>query len=188
MRKTRSRSRRQRRRKRKNPKIRETGMNLKSSNSAFCFVVLAVFAGTELEGRFAHDVALMTVVTEGTESGMQQSGDKGAQEHPDSKARLAKNLRYNGGKCDLTQAEEGCFMEQYESRALPFIPWEEGKIVFKGQVSKVQSYLSEDRTHIYTETTWKVQEIFKQPKDFTLSSDETISTDQIGGVIKIASG
>jgi hypothetical protein len=114
--------------------------------------------------------------------------DIGAQERPDSKARLAKNLRYNGGRCDLTQTEEGCFMEQYESQALPFIPLGEGEIAFKGQVSKVGSYLSEDRTHIYTEITWRVQEIFKQPKDLMLSSDEMIITDQIGGSVKIASG
>ena len=102
-------------------------------------------------------------------------------------ARLAKNLRYNGGGCDLTQGED-CFMEQYEPRALPLIPLAEGAIAFKGQVVKMQYYLSADRTHVYTEATWKVDEMFKQPKDFKLSSDEIIITDQIGGAIKLHSG
>jgi hypothetical protein len=102
-------------------------------------------------------------------------------------ARLSKNARYNGGGCDLTQGED-CFMEQYEPRGLPLIPLAEGAIAFMGQVSKIQAYLSADRTHVYAETTWKMDELFKQPKDFKLSSHGMIITDQIGGAVTLWSG
>lgn len=102
-------------------------------------------------------------------------------------ARLAKNARYNGGGCDLTRGED-CFMEQYEARALPLIPLAEGIIAFRGEVTKMQAYLSADRTHVYIETTWKVDELFKQPKNFNLASDRVIITDQIGGTVKLGPG
>jgi len=124
------------------------------------------------QARFSHATPPVFAQAATAESANQQQSNV-ADEAPlpqDSKereARSARNVRYNGGGCDLTQGED-CFIEQYEPRALPLIPLAEGTIAFKGQVIKMQSYLSADRTHIYTETTWKADEVFKQPKDFDL--------------------
>ena len=102
-------------------------------------------------------------------------------------ARLAKFLRYSGGKGDLTKSDE-LFFEQYEPRSLPLIPLGESAIAFKGQVIKMQAFLSADRSHIYTEITLRVDEIFKQVKDFKLSSGQTLMVTQIGGALKLRSG
>src|SRR5947207_5796420 len=166
-------------------------MKLKSSNLAPGFVLLTVLTGAEAEIRFFHSASPLVAQAATAERTRQQSDvaeeESLPQESKEREARLAKNLRYNGGGCDVTQGED-CFMEQYEPRALPLIPLAEGAIAFKGQVVKMQCYLSADRTHVYTEATWKVDEMFKQPTDFKLSSDEIIITDQIGGAIKLHSG
>jgi len=154
-------------------------------------VALTVAGLTQSLGQTRFSSPLRAAQTATMENAKQQSNvaDEGPlpQDSIEREARLAKNGRYNGGGCDLTQVED-CCMEQYEPRALPVIPMEESTIAFKGQVTKIQSYLSADRTHIYAETTWKVDEVFKQPKDVKLSSDETIITDQLGGAVTLHSG
>ena len=107
-------------------------------------------------------------------------------ESTENTARQEKNRRYNGGRCNLTLDQE-C-IEQYEPAALPLIPIEESTVAFVGHVTGVQAYLSADRTHIYTETTFRVQEMFKSPENFRLPSDQTLITDQIGGTMKMPSG
>lgn len=165
------------------------------SRKSFILIVAATVALTlagltQLLGQTRLSFPVLVAQTATMDNAKQQSNlaeearlpeDSGERE-----ARLAKSARYNGGRCDLTQGED-CFMEQYEPRALPLIPLAQGAIAFRGQVTKVQSYLSADRTHVYTETTWKVEEVFKQPKDFKFASDGVI-TDQMGGAVKLRSG
>ena len=107
-----------------------------------------------------------------------------------SEARRAKSVRYGGGRCDITTKAEDheCFFEQYEPAALPLIPVEQSTIAFLGQVTDVKPYLSADRTHIYTETTFRVEELFKSAENFKLPSDQTLIADQLGGSMKLPSG
>lgn len=111
-------------------------------------------------------------------------------ESMESTARQAKSTRYNGGRCDITRTAKGheCFFEQYEPRALPLIPMEESTIAFVGEVTAVQPFLSADRTHIYTENAFRVDEVFKSPENFNLPSDQTLIADQLGGTIELPSG
>jgi hypothetical protein len=106
----------------------------------------------------------------------------------EDKARAAKSTRYNGGGCDLTVPGQDCFFEQFAPGALPLIPVKESAFVLLGRVTKVQPYLSADRTHIYTETTIQIEEMFKSPERFSLPSDQTLVADQIGGAMRTASG
>lgn len=111
-----------------------------------------------------------------------------AQVNPESDgSRQAKNVRYNGGGCDLTTPGQECFFEQYEL-AVPLIPIKESTVVFVGEVNDVQSYLSADRTHIYTEITFRVEELLKSPERFILPPTHTLIADQLGGTIKLHSG
>jgi len=103
-------------------------------------------------------------------------------------ARGAKSARYNGGGCDITTPGRDCFFEHFEPGPLPLIPLKESAIAFVGSVTKVQPYLSVDRTHIYTETTLQVEELFKSPEGVKLPSDQTLIVDQIGGTMRIRSG
>jgi hypothetical protein len=63
----------------------------------------------------------------------------------------------------------------------------ESALALVGRVTKVQPYLSADRTHIYTETTIQIEEVFKSPEGFS-PPDLTLITDQIGGAMKMPSG
>jgi hypothetical protein len=156
---------------------------------AFMLSLTSVGADANAKSR---DFAPFFVAEAATEAAakQQQSDVAGEESLPqDSKkreVRLAKSVRYNGGRCNITTQD--CFFESVYPSGLPLIPLNESAVAFVGEVLRIQPYLSEDLTHIYTETTFRVEEIFKQPKDFMLSSDEIIITDQIGGAIKIASG
>jgi hypothetical protein len=113
-----------------------------------------------------------------------------SQNPQEREARLAKNIRYNGGSCDITALTPGhsCFSDQVLPRALPLIPMKESAIVLAGQVSKIGFYLSEDRTHIYTEISLRIEEVFKNPQNSTTASSQTVIIDQIGGSIRMPSG
>lgn len=68
---------------------------------------------------------------------------------------------------------KGRFIEHYAPRMLPAIPLKESGIVFVGNVLKVQPYLSENRTHVYTEMIFRVEDLFKYPPTFTLEGIRT---------------
>jgi hypothetical protein len=103
-------------------------------------------------------------------------------------ARVAKSARYNGGGCDLTVTGRDCFFEHFAPGALPLIPLKESALALLGTVTKVQPYLSLDRTHIYRETTIQIEEVFKSPETFSVPPDRALITDQIGGAMRMASG
>lgn len=103
-------------------------------------------------------------------------------------ARQAKSTRYNGGGCDLTVHGRDCFFEHFAPGAIPLIPFKESAFALLGTVTKLQPYLSADRTHIYTETTMQIEEVFKSPESFNLPPDRTLITDQIGGSMRMDSG
>jgi hypothetical protein len=106
----------------------------------------------------------------------------------ENKARAAKSARFNGGRCDLTIPGRDCFFEHFAPGAIPLIPLEQSDIAVLGRVAKVETYLSADRTHIYTETTIRLEEVFKSPAGFNFAPDRTIIADQIGGAMRMASG
>ena len=91
------------------------------------------------------------------------------------------------GGCNLTVPGRDCFFEHFAPGPLPLIPLKESALALVGRVSKVQPYLSADRTHIYTETTIQIEEVFKSPEGFS-PPDLTLITDQIGGAMKMPSG
>jgi hypothetical protein len=104
------------------------------------------------------------------------------------KAREAKSARYNGGGCDLTLPEQECFFESFAPASVPWIPLNESTFALLGTATKVQPYLSADRTHIYTETRIQIEEVFKSPKGFKLPSDQTLIVDRFGGSMTTFAG
>jgi hypothetical protein len=57
-----------------------------------------------------------------------------------------------------------------------------------GNAIQVKSYLSADRTHIYTETTFRVEEVFKSANNSKLAPAQTLIADQLGGAMELSSG
>lgn len=167
-------------------------MKFRSLNCAFGFALLMIPVGAKTKTRCVRPAPLLVTQATRADSMTQHPSavadeESLPQDPKERAARLAKNLRYSGGKGDLTKSDE-LFFEQYEPRSLPLIPLGESAIAFKGQVIKMQAFLSADRSHIYTEITLRVDEIFKQVKDFKLSSGQTLMVTQIGGAIKLRSG
>jgi hypothetical protein len=117
--------------------------------------------------------------------------DEGSiQETPAQRAaRLAKNARYNGGVCDLTAAApDRLCIDQVWPRSLPVIPLDQSDIAVLGLVTSMQPHLSSDHTHIYTEITLSLEEVFKSPRNQRLKANQSVVIDTIGGAITMPSG
>lgn len=104
-------------------------------------------------------------------------------------ARRAKNARYNTGGRDITTLGPGVesFAEQTWPR-VEFIPTSESAAVLTGAVVKLQPYLSEDRSRIYTEIEIQVEDVLKGRADGPLSAANTLVIDRLGGALKLRTG
>jgi hypothetical protein len=60
--------------------------------------------------------------------------------------------------------------------------------IFLGSVTKVQPYLSEDRTNLYTEFTISVEESFKDGAGLSIKRNSVVTLFRIGGSLRLASG
>jgi hypothetical protein len=167
----------------------------RSSRIVVCFGLLTLLASAIVKAGPFHSALPLASQADTREADKQDQTDAVAEESlsQDPKergARLAKDMRYNGGGCDITalKPDHFCFFDQSWPRGLPLIPLQESTIAFAGQVSKIQTYLSEDRTHVYTEITVRIEESFKSPPNSKLASGQTVVVDQIGGAIRMHSG
>jgi len=68
------------------------------------------------------------------------------------------------------------------------LPVAESDTIVLGSVTRVQPYLSEDGTNIYTEFTISVEEVFKDSAGLSLKRDSVVTLFRIGGSLRLASG
>jgi hypothetical protein len=71
---------------------------------------------------------------------------------------------------------------------LPEFPVESADTIIIGFVSKVQPYLTEDGTRVYTEFSVLPLEIFKNAKELLLATGSVITLYQMGGAVRLTSG
>jgi hypothetical protein len=118
-------------------------------------------------------------------------GEESPSPNPNEReARRAKNTRYNTGGIDLTverSEDSEVFFEQVWP-AVDFIPAAESALVVIGRVTKVQPYLSSDRSRIYTEITIAVDDVLKQDHDKRVTANKTVLIDRLGGALKLKTG
>jgi hypothetical protein len=111
-------------------------------------------------------------------------------------ARKAKNSRYNTGGKDITlldpklgsDEEKERFIDHYWLRDMPFFPTSDSAIVVLGTMVRVQPYLSEDRSNIYTELAIRVEEVFKSDATKPIALQDKLVVDRLGGALRLASG
>jgi len=70
----------------------------------------------------------------------------------------------------------------------PELPVDSADTIIIGSVSKVQPYLSEDGTRVYTEFSVLPLEIFKNAKGLLLATGSVITLYQMGGAVRLTSG
>lgn len=114
-------------------------------------------------------------------------------ESPNAKereSRKAKSIRYNRGGNDLTARNPDAeyFSELVLPRGLPLVPSSESAAVVIGTVVRLQPYLSEDRSRIYTEITVQVEDVLKSDSRKLLSADSMLIVDRVGGALRLKSG
>jgi hypothetical protein len=71
---------------------------------------------------------------------------------------------------------------------LPELPAESADTIIAGSVSKVQPYLSEDGTRVYTEFSVLPFEIFKDTNQLLLATGSVITLHEMGGAVRLTSG
>lgn len=72
-------------------------------------------------------------------------------------------------------------------RGLSALPVEQSDAIIRGEVTNAQAYLSEDRTGIYSEFTFKVCEVFKG-YNYLVGPGQEIIADRLGGAVRFPSG
>jgi hypothetical protein len=70
---------------------------------------------------------------------------------------------------------------------LPAFPVTESSAVILGDISDARTYLSNDKTGVYTEFTVRIKEIFKDPLG-SLTTDGTLEISREGGRVRFPSG
>ncbi|MGD0841951.1 MAG: hypothetical protein ABSA32_12415 [Candidatus Acidiferrales bacterium] len=169
-------------------------MNTGRIGIAINLILVALLTGAEANTRVSRSRSLTPQTPAGEALSTQQANVLDEEPLPldpkERDARLAKNTRYNGGGCDITSVtpDHPCFFEQMWPRGTPLIPLKESTVAVAGEVSRIQPFLSEDRTHIYTEISVRIEEAFKSAPNFESSSGQTIVVDQIGGAVRMPSG
>jgi hypothetical protein len=169
-------------------------MSIERFSSLTAVLLLSVFTATTHAQRDPHGAAGMQFFNNGFSQNREQSQSDVIEEEPESPdpkqhaLRKAKNIRYNAGGSDLTIRKPNTehFMEHIWPRGLPLIPSSESAVVVNGTVARMQPYLSEDRSRIYTEITVRVEEVLKS--DGNLSVGDTLIVDRLGGALKLKSG
>jgi hypothetical protein len=68
------------------------------------------------------------------------------------------------------------------------LPVSESDTILLGSVSKVQPYLSEDGTTLYTEYTVSVEDVFKDSASLFPKKDSVIALFRMGGSLRLPSG
>jgi len=101
-------------------------------------------------------------------------------------ARKAKNIRYNTGGHDITILRPG--VETFIEHAWPrnkLVPVAESAVIVTGTVIKVQPYLSDDRSNLYTEMTLQVENVLERDANNPVSAVNTLAIDWLGGALKL---
>lgn len=117
-----------------------------------------------------------------TQPGRKQAGDT----QIDS-SRAQKNNRYNGGCCDLTRLDPAERVINITTPRTEFIPIKGSAVIAVGTVSGMETFLSGDRTRIYTEVRVSVEDLL-QDKHSKTQREKDLVFDLLGGTVKLESG
>jgi len=102
---------------------------------------------------------------------------------PDLKPEDAKRLELNDNSEPVVISAP--WIHAPKLPALPII--QDGFIVI-GEVTDAQAFLSKNKTSIYSEFNFKVQDVLKQNAEQSVKTDDTITIERIGGKVTLPSG
>jgi hypothetical protein len=124
---------------------------------------------------------------------MEVAPTNAAPEEANSEQRLARQIkshRYNWPRAEPLVVQEGdeIYGRIEERPPLDPIPISASDAIVVGKVLKVQPYLTELQTSIYTEFTVQVDEVIKSDSDIAKASKKPIVVDREGGVLRQSDG
>jgi hypothetical protein len=103
--------------------------------------------------------------------------------------KRAKNGRFPKGRLDesLCSREVMIFGGAWLDR-LPAIPVALSDSILIGTVQDAQAYLSSDKTGLYSEFTFSIEEVFKNSRPMPLAVGSTVAGEREGGRVRYPSG
>lgn len=103
--------------------------------------------------------------------------------------RLIKNKKYNNKHSQpIGELSEQIYVINEWDVGLPALPVSRSAAVIVGKVSHSEAFLSEDLTNIYSEFTISVDEVIKNDKKAPIKPGDSITTQRLGGRVKLFSG
>jgi hypothetical protein len=109
---------------------------------------------------------------------------------PELEKRKRKSKRYDreGWVVKYPHPDTGKIGRVTEKEPPPTIPTEESDLIVSGKVVNVKAYLSNDKSSVYSEYTIKVNQILKNRIDTELKTEDSITFDRSGGVVRYSNG
>lgn len=114
---------------------------------------------------------------------------------PDDPA--TKELQRNRGKKYDTGVPLEDFLEPYSdlldlplshASVEPALPIGQSDMVAVGTITGSKAFLSSDRTNVYSEFTFKIEETLRNSSPVTLDANSIITTERVGGKVRFPSG
>ena len=108
--------------------------------------------------------------------------------------RRARGSRYDEGKqkhfhvAEHTDAIEELPLNAHFWWGMPALPAAQSDVVLLGTVTSANAYLSNDHTGIYSEFSFRVEEVFKNRDQGPLQSGDSVSVEREGGGVRFQSG
>jgi hypothetical protein len=102
----------------------------------------------------------------------------------------SKRRRFNNGGRDLTTIPKG--VERFEETIIPqglqLLPFDASSYVVLGKVLRIQPFLSQDNSRIFSEVSLEIEEVIKRPKAELTTNSKELTLTELGGTLRLASG
>jgi hypothetical protein len=104
--------------------------------------------------------------------------------------RKAKNKRYDGKTLPVKE-EPGIEPLPINSHwwwGMPALPSNQSDVVVVGEVVKAEAFISDSKTGVYSEFTFRVEEVLKNNNHGAIGLNSLIVADRVGGAVRFPSG
>ncbi|MFN0277736.1 MAG: hypothetical protein ACKVRN_03945 [Pyrinomonadaceae bacterium] len=106
----------------------------------------------------------------------------------EKRKRTSKRYDNEGWVVKFPHHDTGKIGRVKEEEPPPIIPVEESDLIVSGKAVSVKSYLSNDKSSVYSEFTIKINQILKNSVTAELKAEDKIIIDRAGGVVRYPNG
>lgn len=102
--------------------------------------------------------------------------------------RRAKGAKYDKSPVTVELDAEVATTSPHWANGLPAFPVSQSAVIAVGTVTQAQAHMSNNRKGVYSEFTFRVEELIKQEYGKSLAPNTSITVDRVGGRVRLPSG